>query len=109
MDDFEQDMLLLFNNACQYNDPDSQVYKDALTLLRELLKKKKEILSDESQFTPNVPSLVQSLLNLLYANVMNNKVSISILTFFVWLSLFLIFEVFEPKYFKYNYIFTTVC
>lgn len=76
LDDFEQDMLLLFNNACQYNDPDSQVYKDALTLLRELLKKKKEILSEESQFTPNVPSLVQSLLNLLYGNVMNNKVSI---------------------------------
>ena len=76
LDDFEQDMLLLFNNACQYNDPDSQVYKDALTLLRELLKKKKEILSEESQFTPNVPSLVQSLLNLLYSNVMNNKVSI---------------------------------
>lgn len=82
MEDFEQDMLLLFNNACQYNDPDSQIYKDALTLLRELLKKKKEILSEESQFTPNVPSLVQSLLNLLYANVMNNKVSVSFRFYF---------------------------
>ena len=36
-------MLLLFNNACQYNDPDSQIYKDALTLLREMLKKKQEV------------------------------------------------------------------
>ena len=75
MEDFEQDMLLLFNNACQYNDPDSQIYKDALTLLRELLKKKKEILNEQSQFSPNIPSLVQSLLNLLHANVLNYKVN----------------------------------
>jgi len=70
-------MLLLFNNACQYNDPDSQIYKDALTLLRQMLLKKKELVPDnQNSFTPNVPVLVQSLLNLLHSNVMEHKVFI---------------------------------
>lgn len=73
LDDFEQDMLLLFNNACQYNDPDSQIYKDALTLLRVMLKKKKEIVQHEHTPIPNVPAMVQSLLSLLYTNIMQHK------------------------------------
>ncbi|XP_066935067.1 protein polybromo-1-like isoform X2 [Clytia hemisphaerica] len=73
LEDFEQDMLLLFNNACQYNDPDSQIYKDALTLLREMLKKKQEVNKEDTPFIPNVPSLVQTLLNHLYANILNHK------------------------------------
>ena len=27
MDDLEQDLVLMFDNACRYNEPDSQVYK----------------------------------------------------------------------------------
>jgi len=84
LDDFEQDMLLLFNNACQYNDPDSQIYKDALTLLRQMLLKKKELVPDnQNSFTPNVPVLVQSLLNLLHSNVMEHKVFIRIFNHFI--------------------------
>ena len=31
MDDLEQDLVLMFDNACRYNEPDSQVYKVGFT------------------------------------------------------------------------------
>lgn len=71
----EQDLLLLFNNACTYNEPDSQIYKDALTLNRAMLKKKAELTSgDEEIVLPDVLALVQNLLNTLYTIVVNYKV-----------------------------------
>ena len=35
LDDFLSDFQLMFDNACRYNEPDSQVYK--VTLLCQLL------------------------------------------------------------------------
>ena len=32
IEEFTADFVLLFDNACKYNEPDSLIYKDALTL-----------------------------------------------------------------------------
>jgi len=73
IDDLEQDLLLLFDNACHFNEPDSQIYKDALTLLRGMFKKKSEISPDVENIIPDVQMLVQKLLKTLYQNIMNYK------------------------------------
>ena len=38
LDDLVKDLILLFNNACLYNDPDSQIYRDALSLQKVTLQ-----------------------------------------------------------------------
>nr|XP_027207954.1 protein polybromo-1-like [Penaeus vannamei] len=37
-DDMMGDFTLMFQNACRYNEPDSQIYRDALTLQRHALQ-----------------------------------------------------------------------
>ncbi|XP_048584024.1 protein polybromo-1 isoform X2 [Nematostella vectensis] len=71
LDDFMADFHLMFDNACKYNEPDSQVYKDSLTLLRSLLRKKAELVGDENRI-PNASFLVQKLLMTLYSSVMQH-------------------------------------
>lgn len=73
--DLEQDLLLLFDNACHFNEPDSQIYKDALTLLRAMIAKKAELQPDMESHMPDVQALVKNLLHRLYTNVMNHTVS----------------------------------
>lgn len=70
--DLEQDLLLLFDNACHFNEPDSQIYKDALTLLRAMIAKKAELQPDMESHMPDVQALVKNLLHRLYTNVMNH-------------------------------------
>lgn len=38
LDDIMVDMTLMFQNACRYNEPDSQIYRDALSLQRVALE-----------------------------------------------------------------------
>ncbi|XP_047146441.1 protein polybromo-1 isoform X1 [Hydra vulgaris] len=73
IDDLEQDLMLLFNNACHYNEPDSQIYKDAIVLLRAMIAKKNEISPDLNTFVPDVAGLVHKLLESLYTSVMQHK------------------------------------
>lgn len=40
VDELAADFLLMFDNACKYNEPDSQIYKDALELQRICLQTK---------------------------------------------------------------------
>ncbi|KOB70871.1 Protein polybromo-1 [Operophtera brumata] len=40
------DFILMFDNACKYNEPDSQIYKDALILHRVCLQTKQMLRSD---------------------------------------------------------------
>ncbi|CDW59043.1 protein polybromo 1 [Trichuris trichiura] len=47
LDALVADIALMFDNACKYNDPESQIYKDALMLQRLLLLKKSELQADE--------------------------------------------------------------
>lgn len=71
LDDFMSDFQLMFDNACRYNEPDSQVYKDSLSLARELLRKKVELVGEESK-VPNMQDVVRKLLNALYQSIMNH-------------------------------------
>ena len=61
----------MFSNACIYNDPDSQIYKDALTLQRGMIRKKVELVGEETTNVPDVQFLVRGLLYALHSNVMN--------------------------------------
>ncbi|KAJ7360053.1 hypothetical protein OS493_019144 [Desmophyllum pertusum] len=71
LDDFMSDFQLMFDNACRYNEPDSQVYKDALSLARELLRKKAELVGDDSK-VPNMQDVVRKLLNALHHSIMSH-------------------------------------
>ncbi|VEL35552.1 unnamed protein product [Protopolystoma xenopodis] len=47
-DEFCADLFLMFDNACKFNEPDSQIYKDALTLHRVALAKRRTLLMSAS-------------------------------------------------------------
>lgn len=40
VNELASDFILMFDNACKYNEPDSQIYKDALILQRVCLQTK---------------------------------------------------------------------
>lgn len=75
MDDLLADFVLLFDNACKYNEPDSQIYKDALILQRIALQTKMELSSEdlEDGGVPDVRGLVQELLTNLFISVYNHQ------------------------------------
>lgn len=43
LDEIATDFMLMFENACKYNEPDSQIYKDALILQQLVIQKKQEL------------------------------------------------------------------
>lgn len=63
------DYVLMFDNACKYNESESQIYKDALTLQRVALQAKMELTEDEDGTVPDVRPLVQELLVTMYNEV----------------------------------------
>ncbi|XP_077995606.1 protein polybromo-1-like [Glandiceps talaboti] len=73
LDDMVADFLLMFDNACKFNEPDSQIYKDALKLQRVLLQKNSELMSDESSGVPDVQMLVREIMTNLYVSVVNHQ------------------------------------
>uniref|UniRef100_A0A146KQX2 Protein polybromo-1 n=1 Tax=Lygus hesperus TaxID=30085 RepID=A0A146KQX2_LYGHE len=62
----------MFDNACKYNEPDSQIYKDALALQKVVMQTKLQLRQDE-QSVPDVPSAVQELLMSLFISVYNHQ------------------------------------
>ena len=71
------DFVLIFDNACKYNEPDSLIYKDALTLQRVCLEKKAEICSDDDvNEVPDVKAMVQEMMTSLYIAMYNHTVRI---------------------------------
>ncbi|XP_066976704.1 protein polybromo-1 isoform X5 [Macrobrachium rosenbergii] len=72
VDDMLADMTLMFQNACRYNEPDSQIYRDALTLQRHVLQKRLELSTAEDGI-PKVGALVQELLMCLFISVFNHE------------------------------------
>lgn len=43
VDEMGSDFMLMFENACKYNEPDSQIYKDALVLQQICLQTKQSL------------------------------------------------------------------
>ncbi|KAG0718393.1 Protein polybromo-1 [Chionoecetes opilio] len=82
LDDMMADLTLMFQNACRYNEPDSQIYRDALTLQRHALEalltlrlppQKRLELCSQDDGVPNVTVLVQELFMSLFISVYNHE------------------------------------
>ncbi|XP_033100393.1 protein polybromo-1-like isoform X2 [Anneissia japonica] len=73
IDDMVNDFLLLFDNACKFNEPDSWIYKDALTLQRELLRARRELTGNEVSGVPEVMGMVREILTSLFVSVANHQ------------------------------------
>jgi protein polybromo-1 len=62
---FFTDLKLCFENACKFNEPDSQIYKDALTFQQEIM----EICAEDAEEDKSVPS-VQSQVRRILTNLL---------------------------------------
>jgi protein polybromo-1 len=70
VDELSADLMLMFENACKYNEPDSQIYKDAL-MLQQVCIQTKTALRLEDESVPDVPQVVLDLLMQLFTTVYN--------------------------------------
>ncbi|KAL7016182.1 hypothetical protein ACKWTF_009954 [Chironomus riparius] len=70
VDELSADLMLMFENACKYNEPDSQIYKDALMLQQVCIQTKTE-LRMEDENVPDVPQVLLDLLMQLFTSVYN--------------------------------------
>ncbi|XP_075986413.1 protein polybromo isoform X2 [Anticarsia gemmatalis] len=81
VNELASDFILMFDNACKYNEPDSQIYKDALILHRVCLQTKQMLSRPPRSITnredddaiPDVPAAVQELLLNLFTSVYNHQ------------------------------------
>ncbi|XP_058117196.1 protein polybromo-1 isoform X2 [Anopheles coustani] len=69
VEDMATDFMLMFENACKYNEPDSQIYKDSLCLQQLLIQTKQSLRNEET--VPNVQQAVQELLLSLFTTFYN--------------------------------------
>ncbi|CAG9569241.1 unnamed protein product [Danaus chrysippus] len=72
VNELASDFILMFDNACKYNEPDSQIYKDALILQRVCLQTK-QLLREDEDAVPDVAGAVQDLLLTLFTGVYNHQ------------------------------------
>ncbi|XP_060621852.2 protein polybromo-1 isoform X6 [Anolis sagrei] len=73
IDAMVEDFVMMFNNACTYNEPESLIYKDALVLHKVLLETRRDIEGDEDSHVPNVTLLIQELTHNLFVSVMSHQ------------------------------------
>ncbi|VDK79899.1 unnamed protein product [Litomosoides sigmodontis] len=66
------DFNLMFDNACRYNEPESMIYKDALSLQKLILLKKRDLCKNTASAI-NVQSEVQGLLASILISVNNHQ------------------------------------
>ena len=75
LEECQSDLVLMFDNACKYNEPDSQIYKDALMLQNVVSKTVKSLLEedlDESS-VPNVIEAVSEILSHIFIEMYNQQ------------------------------------
>lgn len=72
VDELTADFLLMLENACKYNEPDSQIYKDAL-VLQQLVIQMKQTLREGDETVPDVTLAVQELLLSLFSSMYNHQ------------------------------------
>ncbi|VEN56896.1 unnamed protein product [Callosobruchus maculatus] len=73
LEDMVADFHLMFDNACKFNEPDSQIYKDALILQSVCLQTKVQIKSRDDDVAPDVQAAVQDILLNLFTTVYNHQ------------------------------------
>ena len=72
LDECLAEFVLMFDNACKYNEPDSQIYKDALTLAN-LAHKTCRVLQDDDNSVPDVNVAVSEILNHIFISMYNHQ------------------------------------
>ncbi|CAF3432403.1 unnamed protein product [Rotaria sp. Silwood1] len=70
INDLSNDLQLMLDNACLYNEPGSTIYRDALTLQRVLINERKKLTNAEFNVN-NVQNLVQDLIWNLFIQTFN--------------------------------------
>ena len=73
VDALVEDLVLMFNNACTYNEPESLIYRDALMLHRVLLETRRDLEGGEDSGAPDVPRLIQELIRSLFVSVLGHQ------------------------------------
>ncbi|CAH2009995.1 unnamed protein product [Acanthoscelides obtectus] len=73
LDDLVADFTLMFDNACKFNEPDSQIYKDALVLQSVCMQTKVQLKSVDDDVAPDVQAAVQDILLTLFTTVYNHQ------------------------------------
>lgn len=73
VDAMVEDFVLMFNNACTYNEPESLIYRDALLLHRVLLETRRDLEGGEDAHMPDVPRLIQDLIRSLFVSVLGHQ------------------------------------
>uniref|UniRef100_A0AAY4E4V6 Protein polybromo-1 n=1 Tax=Denticeps clupeoides TaxID=299321 RepID=A0AAY4E4V6_9TELE len=73
VDALVEDLVLMFNNACTYNEPESLIYKDALVLHKVLLETRRDLEGGEDAHVPDVPRLIQELIRSLFVSVIGHQ------------------------------------
>lgn len=71
-DEIAADFMLMFENACKYNEPDSKIYKDALLLQQVCIQTKQQIKESENTI-PDVQQAVQEILLSLFTSLYNSE------------------------------------
>lgn len=88
MEELLSDIILMLDNACRYNEPDSQLFKDALTLQQVALQAKIELNEDGSMDgPPDIKVIIQDLLTNLFISIYNHQVWIA-KVFEKWIHIF---------------------
>ncbi|XP_070193759.1 protein polybromo-1-like isoform X2 [Littorina saxatilis] len=70
VEDMVADFVQMFDNACKYNEPESVIYKDALTLQRVVFEKKMELMEGTNE-VPDTKALVQEMIRNLFISTYN--------------------------------------
>uniref|UniRef100_A0A8C1GAN9 Protein polybromo-1 n=1 Tax=Cyprinus carpio TaxID=7962 RepID=A0A8C1GAN9_CYPCA len=78
VDSLAEDFILMFNNACTYNEPESLIYRDALLLHRAFLEARRQIEDEEDGDEGglgglSVASLVHELIRNLFVSMMGHQ------------------------------------
>uniref|UniRef100_A0A8C2A4Z1 Protein polybromo-1 n=1 Tax=Cyprinus carpio TaxID=7962 RepID=A0A8C2A4Z1_CYPCA len=78
VDSLAEDFILMFNNACTYNEPESLIYRDALLLHRAFLEARRQIEDEEEGDEGglgglSVASLVRELIRNLFVSMMGHQ------------------------------------
>uniref|UniRef100_A0A673BGV1 Protein polybromo-1 n=1 Tax=Sphaeramia orbicularis TaxID=375764 RepID=A0A673BGV1_9TELE len=73
VDALVEDLVLMFNNACTYNEPESLIYRDALVLHRVLLETRRDLEGGDDANVPDVPRLIQELIRSLFVSVLGHQ------------------------------------
>ena len=73
VDSLVEDFVMMFNNACTYNEPESLIYKDALVLHKVLLETRRDLEGGEDTHVPNVTLLIRELVHNLFVSVLSHQ------------------------------------